>query len=451
MTLGPATLIALAAAALSTLAWWIARRVAPRGAAGVVVFVPVRPRPGPGAAGRAACAVAMSYTPDPGNLRVHPERNKALIRQSLQEVGPFRSIAIDGDGVVRAGNGVYEQAQALGLRIREIEAAPDELIAVKRSDLVGDAAKRAAFFDNASGDTSYFDAALLAAAVAAEPRTLGGVLTDEELGAIIGQQQQPVDIGGAGDEGEAPDLDAPTEVQPGDVWQIGRHTIACLDSTNPDNLDRALAGRKPQMLVADPPYGIALETDNTARSNHGSTLTGRARGHNKHAPILGDDRPFSRCSVPIEASEEFWFGADYYIDTIPCNGKGGSWLVWDKRQEGALDEKWGSAFELCWSKQKHKREIIRIVWEGVLGHNRADDGTEKAHPSQKPVKLMTWLIERYSGAGDLILDPFLGSGPSLKAAERSGRAVVGFELSPHYCDHILGWARAAGLSVTRRD
>lgn len=81
---------------------------------------------------------------DPRNARLHGERNKSVIRQSLEEVGAFRSIAVDGDNVIRAGNGVFEQAQQLGLRVRVIEAQPDELIAVKRKDLRGKRAERAA-------------------------------------------------------------------------------------------------------------------------------------------------------------------------------------------------------------------------------------------------------------------------------------------------------------------
>lgn len=72
---------------------------------------------------------------DPKNARRHGEENKKLIRQSLQEVGPFRSIAVDGQNIVRAGNGVFEQARELGLKVRIIEAAPDELIAAILSGL----------------------------------------------------------------------------------------------------------------------------------------------------------------------------------------------------------------------------------------------------------------------------------------------------------------------------
>jgi hypothetical protein len=115
------------------------------------------------------------YTPDPQNARLHPERNKQLIRQSLEEVGAGRSILVGGDDTIIAGNGVYEQAQALGLTVREVIASPDELIAVKRPDLTGEAATRAAIFDNATGETSSWDVEALRQLQVAMPALLAGL------------------------------------------------------------------------------------------------------------------------------------------------------------------------------------------------------------------------------------------------------------------------------------
>jgi hypothetical protein len=97
---------------------------------------------------------ARSLRLDPRNARVHGEENKKLIRRSLEEVGPFRSIGVDGEGIIRAGNGVYEQAQALGLKVRIVDARPSELIAVRRRDLKGRKAVRAALLDNRTGELS---------------------------------------------------------------------------------------------------------------------------------------------------------------------------------------------------------------------------------------------------------------------------------------------------------
>lgn len=131
-------------------------------------------------------------TPDPKNARRHPDRNKELIRQSLEEVGPFRSIGVDGEGIIRAGNGVYEQAQALGLKVREVEAAPDELIAVVRPDLKGEKAQRAALWDNRAGETSEWDNEVLKEI--AEETDLSDLFTEEELDKVIGSQASDDEI-----------------------------------------------------------------------------------------------------------------------------------------------------------------------------------------------------------------------------------------------------------------
>jgi hypothetical protein len=100
---------------------------------------------------------------DPRNYRRHSDRNKALIQKSLVECGAGRSIVVDKDNVIVAGNGVYEQAQALGLKVRVVESNGTELVVVKRTDLAPTDAKRKllALADNQTSDTSDFDTDLL--------------------------------------------------------------------------------------------------------------------------------------------------------------------------------------------------------------------------------------------------------------------------------------------------
>ncbi|MDR0692435.1 MAG: hypothetical protein LBF69_05300 [Prevotellaceae bacterium] len=102
---------------------------------------------------------------DERNYRKHDERNKALIKKSLEECGAGRSIVTDKDNVIVAGNGVYEQAQALGLKARIIESDGKELIVIKRTDLSTTDEKRKllAMADNRTSDTSEFDFDLLTA------------------------------------------------------------------------------------------------------------------------------------------------------------------------------------------------------------------------------------------------------------------------------------------------
>jgi hypothetical protein len=127
---------------------------------------------------------------DKRNARLHTDRNRAMIRQSLEEIGPFRSIAVDGEGVIRAGNGVFEQALALGLRVRVVDAAPDELIAVRRRDLTGRQAERAALWDNRTAESGEWDPDGIAALAADGEDIFQGIFEDHELEAWLATRLQ---------------------------------------------------------------------------------------------------------------------------------------------------------------------------------------------------------------------------------------------------------------------
>ena len=101
---------------------------------------------------------------DGRNVRVHDERSKQAIAQSLKELGAGRSILIDAENVVIGGNGVYQEAEDLGLPVKVIESDGSELIAIKRTDLKTDDAKRKALAiaDNRTNDLSVFDDAKVA-------------------------------------------------------------------------------------------------------------------------------------------------------------------------------------------------------------------------------------------------------------------------------------------------
>ena len=99
-----------------------------------------------------------------------------------------------------------------------------------------------------------------------------------------------------------------------------------------------------------------------------------------------------------------------------------------------MDKMFGSSFELCWSKSKHKREIARVLWAGYFGMG-GEDTKQRVHPTQKPIDLVIWFFERYKG--NKVIDLFLGSGSTLIACEKTGRKCYGMELDPHYCDVII--------------
>lgn len=100
---------------------------------------------------------------DPHNYRIHSERNKSLIEKSLKECGAGRSILIDADNEIIAGNGVYEAAKKANIKIKQVETDGSELVVVKRTDLKSGDKKRKklAVFDNSTSDSSDFDMDLL--------------------------------------------------------------------------------------------------------------------------------------------------------------------------------------------------------------------------------------------------------------------------------------------------
>ncbi len=121
---------------------------------------------------------------DGRNVRVHDERNKQAIAQSLKELGAGRSILIDAENVVIGGNGVYQEALELGLPVKVIESDGSELIAIKRTDLKTNDAKRKALAiaDNRTNDLSFFDDEKVAELLAeCEGLTLSSGFTGEEI------------------------------------------------------------------------------------------------------------------------------------------------------------------------------------------------------------------------------------------------------------------------------
>jgi DNA modification methylase len=231
---------------------------------------------------------------------------------------------------------------------------------------------------------------------------------------------------------------------------MGKHRLMCGDSTSIDAVDKLMAGQKADMVFTDPPYGMKLDTDY-------SSIKGSAKakiknlGGKKYDRIIGDHDDFTPELISTVfacfdyVDEIFLWGADYYAELLP-NKNDGSWVVWDKRGSEDADRIVGSCFELCWSKQKHKRDIARVKWMGAFGHA---DARNRVHPSQKPLALCDWFFERWGSSGDVVVDLYGGSGTTLIAAEEHGRYARLMELDPKYCDVIVKrWQDFTGNKAT---
>jgi hypothetical protein len=246
-----------------------------------------------------------------------------------------------------------------------------------------------------------------------------------------------------GDEFPVEPSEGATVCQPGDVWRVGDHLLACLDSTDAAAVERAVGALVPTFVWSDPPYGIEI-VQNGQIGAPNLAPTGR------YAPVIGDDSPqtvtdaFTLHYSRYPNVRHIWWGANHYANALPASP---CWIVWDKRGDMA-----GNNFadaELAWCNDKSAVRVYRQVWSGMI---REGEHGKRVHPTQKPVALAQWAFGKYGKASDVIIDPFLGSGISLIAAHRLGdqRRVIGFELAPAYIDVCIKRAEAEGIGPIAR-
>jgi hypothetical protein len=192
--------------------------------------------------------------PDPRNARSHSERNLELIASSLQEVGAARSIVVDEDGVILAGNATVTAAQHAGIdRVRVIDTDGTELVAVRRSGLTPEQKRRLALLDNRAAELASWDTEVLASL--AEDTDLSGLWEPDELDALIADGSAPAHL--LGDPDEIPDVPDDPITRSGDFWLLGSHRLLCGDATKPEDIARLMSGERAGCLWTDPPYGVS--------------------------------------------------------------------------------------------------------------------------------------------------------------------------------------------------
>lgn len=177
---------------------------------------------------------------------------------------------------------------------------------------------------------------------------------------------------------------------------------------------REILPRLDGALVTDPPYGIAYKT-----SSSRSVL---AVAHD-HPPVYGDDEPFDPAHM-LRFRQMIIWGGNHFADRLPATP---TWLIWDKRCGIAQND--SADCEIAWSNLGGPARIYRHLWMGML---RDSESGESYHPTQKPVAVMRWCIEQVDEAA-VILDPYMGSGSTLRAAKDLGRKAIGIEIEERFC------------------
>jgi DNA modification methylase len=377
---------------------------------------------------------------DHKNARKRTDRSATLIEESLKRYGAARSVVIDEDNRILAGNGTVDAAKRAGIsKVRVIETEGDEIIAVKRTGLTEDQKIGLALADNRTSDLSEWDKEMLHQL--SEEHDITPWFEAEDLAEIMGEVEV-IPAEGLTDADDVPEPPTDPITKPGDLWVLGNHRLLCGDSTDALAVERLMDGKKADMVFTDPPYNIASENKGVA-----------AEVSKAHRDLMNAewDKGFDFAEVQGCLLAAIAENATVYVCT--SHHLAGSIWQWMKT--------WSSHSNWCvWSKPNPMPSLMKRHWTwsgelicyGTRGKhvfNFPDEGHalsiwtitkvngSSGHPTEKPVSVPEHAVLHSSKKGQLVLDLFGGSGSTLIACEKTGRQARLMELDPAYCDVIV--------------
>ena len=367
------------------------------------------------------------------NAKQHSDSQVTKIASSIREFGFLNPVLIDASYNVIAGHGRILAAKKLQM---------DEVPCLFVEGLTDAQRKAYILADNRLSELGEWDMEL----VMGELAELDELGFDTELTGFDFQVEPEI----IDDEDDIPEPPTEPKAKLGDLYQLGRHRLICGDSTDVNVIDRLMDGVKADCVLSDPPYGMNLDTDfSTIKGSMKSLGRKNHTEGNKYEKVIGDNEDFKPELITTffanfdYVKEMFLFGADYFAEILPDKNKG-SWLVWDKRKESQADAI-GSEFELIWSRNKHKRRMLRHDWFGFLSSENGADARNRVHPTQKPITLLVDILNQWGKDANIVVDLYGGSGSTLIACEQLNRKCYMCELDPRYIDVIIErWENLTG-------
>ena len=420
---------------------------------------------------------------DPANVRTHPQRNLDAIIGSLQAFGQQKPVVVDADNVVRAGNGLVRAARLLGW----------SQVAAYTTGLGGSEAIAYAIADNRTAELSEWDDDGLAAQV--EALLAEGVQVEswgwpeDELADLMADDYPTPDA----EPVEAPSgeqLDALREkwkTEPGQVWQLGRHRVACGDCRNAEEVARLLDGQQINVAITSPPYASQrkyIEGSGFEPVHPDKFVEWFASVQENVAQNLADDGSWF-----VNIKEHCHDGQRvlYVKDLTLAHVRQWGWrfvdeFVWvhagmPKKVQQRFKNGWEPIFQFTRDRHKFRPERVRVKSDHVpkgdgrktsdrqglggsglgdyinasglafpsnclsLGFNREALG----HGAAFPTTLPAFFIKAFSDPDDLVFDPFGGSGSTLIAAEEEGRACAIMDIAAEYVAVMLErWHKMTG-------
>ncbi|MBU8913303.1 MAG: site-specific DNA-methyltransferase [Spirochaetales bacterium] len=386
--------------------------------------------------------------PYDGNARTHSPEQVDQIAASIVEFGFNNPVLVDSSDGIVAGHGRLLAARKLGM--------PHVPVVVL--DHLSDAQKRAyVIADNKLAEQAGWDNDLLKeelTALQADDFDLSLVgFSDEELSGLLDSWEEG---DGLTEDEAVPETPNDPVSRPGDIWVLGDHRVGCGDATSKADLALLLDGGLADLVFTDPPYNVAYVggPGPTHVAAHKEILNDNLGGDFEDFLGKACGNFLSVCTgsvyICMSSSE---------IDTLKrvftsCGGHWSTFLIWAKNR-----------FTLGRSDYQRQYEPILYGWpKGAKrfwcgDRNQGDvwffdkPTVNDLHPTMKPVDLIERAITNSSKRGDVVLDPFGGSGSTLIAAEKTGRQARLLELDPGYVDVIVNrWQDfSGGIAVTPND
>ena len=375
--------------------------------------------------------------PYQNNARTHSPEQINKLRASLREFGFINPVIIDRDFGVIAGHGRIAAARAEGIT---------ELPCVFADHLTEAQKKAYILADNRMALDAGWDEDMLRVEIEAlQGADFDLMLTgfdDKELSDFFGTgngdaKDDDFDLSSA--------LEQASFVQKGDVWTVGRHRLMCGDATSMDDVATLMDGKKANLLLTDPPYGVSF------KSSSGLTIQNDSMKNEEFYQFLYDAFAAAVCFLGAGASAYVFHadteGLNFRKAFIDAGFHLAGCCIWvkDSLVLGRSDYQWQHEPVLYGFLQNGKHNWYSdrkqtTVWNFAKPKRNAN------HPTSKPLDLLSYPIGNSTQENGIVLDSFGGSGSTMMACEQTNRICYMMELDEKYASVILRRAVEDGIS-----